>query len=285
MKIIKTIGIYLSEIRIKSWLKNLFVISPAVFSLELFESGMILRAGILMVAFCLVSSAVYVLNDIIDVKSDRQHETKRLRPIAAGLISFSRAWILFGCLILGGLGLAAGSNISSFVYLLAYIIMNILYSKWLKKIVVLDCFCISLGFLLRVLVGGTIVSAGVSDWMFLTVLALSLFMAFGKRRGELSKHTGGDTRSVLVAYNMGFLNGAVFMCAGLTVVFYSLWSISQKSNMVYSVPFVLFIIIRYLLLVYEGREEADPTSLIFSDKTIMIACGICGLFVFAMLYL
>lgn len=195
-----------------------------------------------------------------------------------------RARLLLACLTIGGVGLALVINFSSFLLMLVYVVTNILYSKWLKKKPIIDCFCIALGFLLRVMVGGTIVSAGISGWMFLTVLALSLFMAFGKRRGELRSYVGGETRTVLEDYDMSFLNGIVFMCAGLTMVFYSLWSISQESNLVYSVPIVLFIVIRYLYLVFKGRADADPTTLILSDATLMISCGICGIMMVAMLY-
>ncbi|MGN0425825.1 MAG: UbiA prenyltransferase family protein [Acetatifactor sp.] len=279
-----SIGIYLKEMRIKSWLKNLFVFCPIIFSLDLFDGKKFIEAIVLTFAFCLISSAIYVLNDMSDVENDRKHEVKKNRPIAAGLISFPCAVLLLVCLTIGGFGMALAINLPSFLLILAYVVTNILYSKWLKKKPIIDCFCIALGFLLRVMVGGTIVSAGVSGWMFLTVLALSLFMAFGKRRGELNSYAGGETRTVLEAYEMSFLNGIVFMCAGLTMVFYSLWSISQESNLVYSVPIVLFIIIRYLYLVFIGRAEADPTTLILSDKTLWISCGICAIIMLAMLY-
>lgn len=279
-----SLGIYLKEMRIKSWLKNLFVLSPIIFSLDLFDGEKFLHAVVLTFAFCLISSAIYVLNDMSDVENDRKHEVKKNRPIAAGLISLPRARLLLACLTIGGFGLALVINFSSFLLMLVYVVTNILYSKWLKKKPIIDCFCIALGFLLRVMVGGTIVSAGISGWMFLTVLALSLFMAFGKRRGELRSYVGGETRTVLEDYDLSFLNGIVFMCAGLTMVFYSLWSISQESNLVYSVPIVLFIVIRYLYLVFIGRADADPTTLILSDATLMISCGICGIMMVAMLY-
>lgn len=284
MKILLTIGSCLKEMRIKSWLKNLFVFCPIIFSLELSEWNKLIDVIILTMAFCLVSSAVYVLNDISDVECDRKHEVKKKRPIASGQISISCAVILMVCLMIAGIGMAVSVNISSFLLILAYVVINVLYTKWLKTKVLIDCFCIAAGFILRVLVGGTIVSAGVSGWMFLTVLALSLFMAFGKRRGERQSYAGGETRDVLGVYEMNFLNGIVFMCAGLCIVFYSLWAVSQKSKLVYTVPIVLFIIIRYLLLVFMGRAEADPTALILSDKTLLVSCGIWAFIMLAMLY-
>lgn len=270
--------------RVKSWLKNLFVFCPIVFSLELFQWDKLMEAAVLTLSFCLISSAIYVFNDINDVENDRKHEIKKNRPIASGQISCPKAWVLLVCLTIIGLGIAVLVNIYSFLLIVAYVFINVLYSKWLKTKAVIDCFCIAIGFILRVMVGGTIVTAGVSNWMFLTVLALSLFMAFGKRRGELSSYAGGETRTVLDMYDLNFLNGIVFMCAGLTVMFYSLWSISQKPRLVYSVPIVFFIITRYLLLVFKGRAEADPTTLLLSDKTLLVSCGICGIVMLALLY-
>lgn len=278
------VGIYLKEMRVKSWLKNLFVFCPIIFSLELFEWNKLVRAIILAMSFCLISSAIYVLNDIGDVENDRKHEVKRLRPIASGQISFRSAWILLVFLTVAGFGMALWVNLSSFLLILVYVVINILYTKWLKTKVLIDCFCIAAGFLLRVMVGGTIVSAGVSDWMFLTVLALSLFMAFGKRRGELHSYASGKTRDVLDVYEMNFLDGIVFMCAGLSMVFYALWTISHEAKLVYTVPIVLFIIIRYLFLVFTGRSEGDPTTLVLSDKTLLVSCGICAVVMLAMLY-
>ncbi len=279
-----SVRIVLRQMRIKSWLKSVFVFFPIVFSLELLEWDKSIHAVVLALAFCLISSAIYVLNDISDVEKDRKHAVKKNRPIASGQISFPCAWALLTVLTIAGFGLALSVNRISFFLILAYVAINILYSKWLKTKAVIDCFCIAAGFVLRVMVGGTIVSEGVSGWMFLTVVSLSLFMAFGKRRGELHSYGAGGTREVLETYEMIFLNGIVFMCAGLTMVFYSLWSISRESRLVYTVPIVLFIVIRYLLLVFLGRSDADPTTLILSDKTLLAACGLCGLIMLALLY-
>ncbi len=284
MKKRASIGTYLKQMRIKSWMKNLFVFCAVIFSRELFEWEKFCQAFILTLSFCLISSSVYIVNDINDIENDRKHAIKKNRPIAAGQISIPSAWTLLVCLMIMGFLLALSVNFSSFLLVVIYVVMNILYSKWLKTKVVIDCFCIAAGFVIRVMVGGTIVSEGISDWMFLTVVSLSLFMAFGKRRGELSNYGAGGTRDVLGIYELTFLNGVIFMCAGLSMTFYSLWSISQKSNLIYSVPIVLFIIIRYLLQVFSGHAEADPTDLILSDKTLLISCGFCALVVLAILY-
>ena len=284
MKKESLLRIYLRQMRIKSWLKNVFVFFAIIFSLELLDWGKFLQTVTLTLSFCLISSAIYVLNDLSDVENDRAHAVKRNRPIASGQISVPCAWIMLICLTMAGLGLALSVNLSSFLFILTYVVINILYSKWLKTKVIVDCFCIAAGFVLRVMVGGTIVTDGVSSWMFLTVVSLSLFMAFGKRRGELHNYGVGSTRDVLEIYEMSFLNGIVFTCAGLTITFYSLWSISQESNLIYTVSIVLFIVIRYLLLVFSGRSEADPTTLILSDKTLLVSCGLYALTMLVLLY-
>lgn len=277
-------GNILKEMRIKSWVKNIFVFLPIVFSLELFEVDRLVKAVILALSFCLVSSGIYILNDIIDVEKDRRHEVKKNRPIASGKISIPVAVCVFCLLMLIGGAMSCYIGIYPFLLILSYVIINVLYSKWLKKVALLDCFCIAAGFVIRVLVGGTIVSEGVSHWMFLTVVAVSLFMAFGKRRGELVSYTTKETREVLNQYDIGFLNGIIFLCAGVAMVFYSLWSISQKSNLVYTVPLVLFTVIRYLYLVFKGKADADPTNLILSDAILLGACGVCGIVMLVMLY-
>ena len=284
MKMIDRARIYLKQMRIKSWLKNIFVFFPITFSLELFEWHRLINTVVLTIAFCFISSAVYVLNDISDVESDRKHAVKRYRPIAAGQISFLCAWVLLICLTTAGFVLALSINLLSFLLILTYVVINILYSKWLKNKVVIDCFCIAAGFVLRVMVGGTTISDGVSGWMFLTVVSLSLFMAFGKRRGELHVYGTGDTRGVLETYEGNFLNGMIFMCSGLTIVFYSLWSISHNSNLIYTVPLVLFVVIRYLLLAFSGHSDADPTTLILSDKILLVSCGLYALIMLVLLY-
>lgn len=280
-----TILTIFKEMRVKSWLKNLFVFFPIIFSLEMFETERLVQAVILTLAFCFVSSAIYILNDINDAENDRKHEEKKNRPIASGLFPMPLAWVLMALLMLLGIGMSFWVNYYALLAVVVYIAINVLYSVWLKSKAIVDCFCIAAGFVLRVLAGGTIVEEGVSGWMFLTVISLSLFMAFGKRRGEMRTYSDAETRDVLGNYEMQFLNGAIFMCAGLTMVFYSLWSISQKSNLVYTVPIVMFIVMRYLLLVFKCRSDADPTNLILSDKTLLISCGIYALIIVAMLYL
>jgi len=274
----------ITEVRVKSWLKNVLVCFPIVFSLELVNLKKVLSTIVLVAAFCLVSSAVYIFNDLNDIEADRKHETKKYRPIASGRIIIPVAVIMMVCFIIVGVALSLSVNFKAMLIVLAYIVINILYSKWLKHTELVDCFCIASGFVLRVMAGGTIVSEGVSNWLFLTVVSMSLFMAFGKRKGEIESRHGNETRNVLKHYDKTFLNGIVFMCAGLTMVFYSLWTISHETKLVYTVPIVLFIVIRYLMLVFRGKSEGDPTNVILSDRLLLIAAGICAVVIIIILY-
>lgn len=163
-------------------------------------------------------------------------------------------------------------------------LINILYTLKLKHIPIIDCFCIATGFTLRVYTGGVATDTIVSDWLFLTILVMSLFMGFGKRRGEMVKIDGIDTRKVLDLYDMIFLNGMMFTCAGLMIVFYSLWTITRQLNMIYTVPIVIFIVCRYLLDVCENNSLGDPTVIIFKDKFLLISCVIYVLLTVGLLY-
>ena len=175
----------------------------------------------------------------------------------------------------------------TFLYALLYVLLNLAYSFKLKHIAIIDCFCIAGGFILRILAGGAAIDDVVSEWLFLTMITASLFMAFGKRRGEMIRITDtGATRKVLANYDVAFLNGMVFVCAGLSIVFYSLWSMAHNvSAMIYTVPLVIYIIAKYLLIIHDKTSHGDPTSVILADKGLIIALGILGLSSIILLYL
>jgi 4-hydroxybenzoate polyprenyltransferase len=239
------------------------------------------------VAFCFISSAVYVINDIIDADKDRGHPIKNKRPIASGKVDIKKAIIFAVILFALGQALAITGNGNYAVVLFAalYAILNIMYSLFLQHYAIIDCFCLAAGFLLRIYAGGAAGGSSVSGWLFLTMTAASLFMAFGKRRGEMMRLSDGKaTRKVLANYDLPFLNGMIFVCAGLTVVFYALWSIANVSTMIYTVPFVIFIISKYLLVIYGDTSHGDPTSVILGDKGLLAAIGLFGVFSLILLY-
>ena len=275
---------YVKEMRVKSWIKNVFVFVPLVFALELRNAEKLLATLIAFAAFCLVSSAIYVFNDICDADKDATHPIKRARPIASGAISKRSAAVFAALLAIAGIAVGASVGVSAVVLIAAYTMLNLLYSLWLKHIPVLDCFCVATGFVLRVYTGGAASGEHISDWLFLTVAAASLFMAFGKRRGELLKVGDTATRKVLRLYDAVFLNGMVFVCAGLSIVFYALWAMYRGSNMIYTVPIILFLVSKYLLLIHNSDSHGDPMTVVFEDKILLLSCAAYALLVILFLY-
>jgi 4-hydroxybenzoate polyprenyltransferase len=278
------LSLYIKETRPKNWLKNVFVFIPITFALELTDWDKLTATAIAFSAFCVVSSAVYVFNDIVDANKDAAHPVKRERPIASGAIPKDKAAAFAALLVIVGLALALYVTWLTFALVAAYLITNVAYTLVLKHKPIFDCFCIAAGFVLRVFVGGVKIKDGVSDWLFLTIVAMSLFMAFGKRRGELIKMGGNSTRLVLERYDLPFLSGVTFVCAGLSIVFYSLWAMNRGCNMIYTVPLIIFIVCKYLLLIH-GNSHGDPTTVILDNKTLIVACAGYAFLTVGLLYM
>jgi 4-hydroxybenzoate polyprenyltransferase len=259
-------------LRIKSWIKNSFVFIPIVFALSLSDYVKLTATCLTALAFCFLSSAVYIFNDIRDIEQDRKHPKKRERPIAGGALSVNRAAVigavLAGCSLLGAfyIDIAAG------IALVVYVIVNISYSLYLKNKPIFDVFCIAAGFILRVYAGSFASDSQVSDWLFLSIVALCLFIAFGKRRGELCMNDEDCRRPVLESYNLSFLNNIMFCMAGMAVTFYSLWAKARNDGMIYSVPIIIFIVTKYLLLIQNKDSDGDPTEIVWSNRTLMFSC-------------
>ncbi|MCL2070746.1 MAG: decaprenyl-phosphate phosphoribosyltransferase [Oscillospiraceae bacterium] len=276
--------------RPKSWSKNVFIFIPIVYALELFNSDKMLSVIVAFAGFCFISSAVYLFNDAYDAEKDAAHPVKKHRPIASGIISKSKAWFLAG--LLAAVGVSAMASLTLFwgscatlIFSVIYLALNVAYTLSLKHMPIIDCFCIAAGFSLRIYIGGAASGVAVSDWLFLTVVAASLFMAFGKRRGEMIMSENADeTRKSLTQYNLDFLKGVVFICAALAIVFYSLWTLERGNNMVYTVPLIIFIVSKYLLLIHEVNSHGDPTTVIFGDKTFLLSCGLYAVLTVLLLY-
>ncbi|MCL2828079.1 MAG: UbiA prenyltransferase family protein [Oscillospiraceae bacterium] len=275
-------------VRPKHWLKNGLLFVPILYARNLFEVDLFLGVVWAFIAFCLLSSAIYVVNDLVDVERDRRHPIKCGRPIASGQVGRRQAVCLTILLFLGGFSLAILGSDTIFVFLFAlcYVLLNLAYSFRLKHYAIIDCFCIAAGFILRIYAGGAASHDGITEWLFLTMTAVSLFLAFGKRRGEmLCVSDAGTTRQVLTRYNLQFLNGIIFVTAGLAVIFYALWAMANAAAMVYTVPLVIFIVCRYLLMIHEANAQGDPTSVILGDSVLLTALGVFGLLSLAVLYL
>ncbi|MFZ4734455.1 MAG: decaprenyl-phosphate phosphoribosyltransferase [Bradymonadia bacterium] len=267
----------LRALRPHQWIKNAFVFAALVFSRNLTNPTLGLRALVIFGAFSLVASSIYLVNDVADYERDRVHPKKRLRPIAAGLVS--RRLALVVAALLGPTGLAVGFALdtSAGVVLTTYGVMNLAYSLWLKHIVLLDVFTIALGFLFRVTAGAFAIAVAVSPWLLICTFFIALFLGFCKRRNELES-LGDDAaqhRGNLADYSLQFIDKMVAALASMTVMSYALYTIDPRTvakvgtnALVLTVPLVLFGIFRYLFLVHQRGKGGSPTELVLKDRSL-----------------
>ena len=279
---------YLKLIRVKHYLKNFLVFLPAIFSGMLFDNNILIKAIIMFLAFSFTASIIYVINDINDLENDRKHPIKKNRPLASGKISKNKAVVtifLLIFLIIGLLYFAGFLFDFSSLILIIYFIINLGYSFGLKNIPLVDITILALGFVLRVTYGGVGLEIDISNWLFLTILSVSFYMALGKRRNELIKN-GSDSRKVLKSYNKDFLDKNMYMFLALTIVFYSLWAVSAFNNEVfkYSIVLVIEILLKYSMDV-EGDNFGDPIEVITHDKGLLVLGIIYISFVFITIYI
>ena len=263
---------YFILLRPRQWIKNLMLFFPPFLGGTILQPGIAKKGVLPFVAFCLISSAIYILNDICDIESDRRHPKKSLRPLPSGLIRPVSASILATtCVIFSS---AAALYIASpfFVYLMAYVVISIAYTLWLKDVVLVDIFCISAGFLIRLLAGGEVFAIAVSHWLFLSVFLLSLFLSAGKRFGE--KYTLGTTaashRKALDDYRGKFLEDIMNITAAAVLVTYTMYVISNPSfPLIYTVPLCCFGLLRYIFRIHAGAD-GDPTASLTRDPTLFL---------------
>lgn len=261
---------YVKLMRPKHWVKNVFVIAPLLFSGRYFELDSDLRTAVAFVVFCLVASATYAMNDIFDVESDRAHPTKSTsRPIAAGTVSIKGAWRLFGFLIA-----AAAALLFLFPALVpvvaAYLLLQVAYNLYLKRQPVIEFFAVALGFVLRVYAGAFSIEVPVSKWMFVTTFSLALFLASVKRFQEL-KNRGDNSRKVLAFYSVAFTQRVAEISGTLAVVFYSFFTIAARPAFIYTIPVVVFGLIRYWYVAEQNSAGESPTDLLLRDKQLLLA--------------
>jgi 4-hydroxybenzoate polyprenyltransferase len=236
-------------------------------------------------AFCLAASALYVWNDVVDVEADRQHDTKRHRPVASGRLAPGRArgaslLLLAGAFVLAAFVPAPGSGLPFWAWLLVYCVQTTLYSHWLKRRVVIDCLVIALGFVVRVLAGGAATGIECSSWILLCTFFFALFLACCKRREEVARHgeERGATRHSLKDYDLPFLDQLIAPLAALSILSYALYTVAPETvathhgrNLQITVPFVVFGVFRYLFLVHRRGEGSDPARLLFRDRQMLLS--------------
>ena len=283
---------YVRLLRIPHYLKNFLIFFPFVCGKQLFNLDLWLRIVPGFISFCLISSAIYIVNDIRDIEKDRKHPTKCKRPLACGEVSIRSAVLLMVLLLLGGaaLTLLTRSHWSSFAILGAYFLLNLGYSFGLKNVPIIDICILVSGFLLRVFYGAAITAISISNWMYLTVMMLSFYLGLGKRRNELIKTGDDSTRNVLRYYNKEFLDKFMYMCLSTAIVFYSLWcvdasTIQESGNkLVFTIPIAIALCMKYSLNI-EGSSDGDPVSVILKDKVLLLLGAIFAILFGLLLYL
>ncbi len=289
---------YFKLLRVKHYVKNVLLILPLVFGHGLSDTAMLVRILLGFIAFSLISSAIYIFNDIKDAEKDRQHPVKKNRPVASGAVPVFVAGTISLLLFATSLAVNAFASrgaVLPWVFLLLYAVLNIGYSMGLKDVPLVDVTILMSGFLLRLLYGSALVDIKISEWLYLTVVSLAFFMGLGKRRNELiARDSGGmqgDTRAVLSRYTASFLDKSMYMCLLLSVVFYSLWCVDASAAgmisgnyLLWTVPLVLLICMKYSMIL-EGKSDGDPVEVLFGDKWLMLLVGLFACAVLAILYL
>lgn len=266
---------YLRLLRVHQWLKSGFVLAPLFFSGSFRDPEKIGLAVSALAAFCLLSSAIYVLNDLCDVEADRLHKKKRTRPIASGVVPVPTAWALIGLLLVAtsGVVIASGANPRLAIVLLIYLSINIGYSYGLKNVPLVELCLVASGFVLRLLAGGFAIDVPVTSWILICTALVSLLMVIGKRRADLAQENDPQfQRVVLKKYDCAFLDRLLIMVAGSTLVAYMLFCTSPNAQerygdwIVLTGAFVALGIFRFIQIVtQEGGGEA-PTQLVVSDR-------------------
>jgi decaprenyl-phosphate phosphoribosyltransferase len=270
----------LKLIRVRQWVKNLFLFIPSFFAGHLFKTQELFMVFIGAMAFSFVASGVYVLNDYRDREVDKLHPKKKFRPLASGEVKTGTAWVLMFVLIGAGLFIAASLNLVFFYVLTGYLVLNLGYSFGLKHIPILDLFIVALGFLLRVYSGGIIAGLAITHWLSLMILLLALFLILAKRRDDIlingKSKNGTIIRKSTQNYNLTYINSCITLLSAVMIVAYIMYTVSpevterfQSDYVFFTTIFVIAGIMRYLQIVFVEKNSGSPTNIFIKDKFIL----------------
>jgi 4-hydroxybenzoate polyprenyltransferase len=282
----------LVAMRLKQWLKNVLIFTALVFDEKLLDPQALLTTFVGFILFSLVSSSVYLLNDITDMEADRHHPKKRNRPIASGALPVSVARVAVAVLILVSFPSAYFLSFGFFLILLVYWLLNILYANWLKHIVIIDVFALASFYVLRVVAGLTLIEVTrFSPWIYVVTTLLALYIGLGKRRSELGLLSENATghRRVFDGYTIPILDQYITIVSATTVVAYSLYTFSapnlpENHAMMLTIPFAIYGILRYLYLIQTNHGGGAPEEELFSDRPLQVALVLWGFTVLLILY-
>ncbi len=283
-------GIVVS-MRPRQWIKNLVVFAALIFAKKLGEPALVLRAAAAFALFCATSGAVYILNDLFDADRDRRHPIKSRRPIASRALRTLPALTAAILLVTGSIMSGFALFVPFGAVLLTYVAINLVYSFWLKEVVIIDVMLIAAGFVLRAVGGGLIIDVPISHWLVMCTILLSLFLALCKRRQELDSLENADGhRTILREYSLDYIDQMINVVTPSTLVAYILYSVSPEveqnlgtHHLYLTVPFVLYGIFRYLYLVHRKGEGGSPTQTLFTDRPLLVCVGLWALTVVVLL--
>lgn len=297
--------------RPRQWMKNFSIYAAPLFFGNLFNPTVFIKSTLAFLAFNAISSAAYFINDIIDAPKDKLHPVKKNRPIASGKLSEKTAWFIAFSLVFGAILFAIFFVGTFFAFsLIFYILIQIVYTLYLKNIIIMDSLTIAALFVIRVFAGGFASDTSVSSWLTLSTIGLSLLLAFGKRRSEktivakyLSEEDTGETRKTLKHYPDNLLDSMISMSAAYSIITYSLFVfqvspetfsqalspflpsiLSSPKWMMLSIPVVIYGVARYLYVIYEKNEGESPDRVLLSDRPLLAAVMLWGLFIVFVIY-
>ncbi len=283
----------IKTMRPRQWIKNVFIFAALVFDEQLLSLGPLLNTIFGFILLCLGSSTVYLINDLADLEQDRLHPVKRLRPLAAGALSVRAAQIAAVSLFIISIAAGFALNTTFGAILLTYLILNLFYSFWLKHIPIIDVLVLASGFVLRVAAGVALITVQrFSPWLYMCTTLLALFIGFGKRRAEMVLLADGadSHRRVLDGYTIPFLDQLIVIVSGTAIIAYSLYTFSaqnlpENNLMMLTIPFVVYGIFRYLLLVNVQNAGGAPEELVLTDWPLLVTVLLWGATAVIILYL
>jgi decaprenyl-phosphate phosphoribosyltransferase len=264
-------------LRPEQWTKNLFVVAPLFFTPPALSLASVAAVAGGVLCFCLLASAIYIVNDYLDREADRIHPTKAARPLAAGTVSVPVALALLVLLSSGGLSLALWLSPAFAAVGAAYVAMNLAYSVWLKHVAIVDVLIIALSFVLRVLAGNVLIDVAPSAWILIVSGLLALFMALAKRRDDLVRSLDDQHRRSLTGYSQSFLDTAVAVVLGALLVTYMIYTTDRQvmaelgtDRLVYTVIFLIAGVLRYLQITLVENRSGSPTTVVLTDRFLLV---------------
>lgn len=273
------VGYLIISLRPKQWTKNCFLFAGLLFSKSFFQGPLVVKASAGFLLFCLLSGAEYLINDLVDLKGDRLHPLKRQRPLASGKLSISFTVIVSIVFFIGGIVLSFLLDTTFGLIAIIYVLMMLGYTIVFKHIVILDVIVIALGFVLRAIAGAIVIDVSISSWLLVCTIFLALFLGLSKRRHELVL-LGDDAinhRKILEEYSPYLLDQMIAVVTASTVMAYALYTTAPETvekfgtrNLIFTIPFVLYGIFRYLYLVHQKKLGGSPEQILIQDRSTII---------------